>query len=230
MRTLLLAGVAAVALVGVAESASAAILREFSSPATYYPYPGPYPTGYLDPVAPSEPWTYGSFTPILDANGASTTDVGWGSPGVSRGLTGYNGPGSASDFEIVFGQTLTGVQAMLDPAQIALGMTQGCAGQEGGGTVFCGPTGPTGALGQWAVTAYGPNWITFTGPPGTDMEEGQQFFVNIMLLDGGGGAAFSGAWTGGVPEPSTWAMMLIGFAGLGFAGYRARKPSAALAV
>jgi hypothetical protein len=26
-----------------------------------------------------------------------------------------------------------------------------------------------------------------------------------------------------VPEPSTWAMMLVGFAGLGFAGYRARK-------
>jgi hypothetical protein len=23
-----------------------------------------------------------------------------------------------------------------------------------------------------------------------------------------------------VPEPSTWAMMLLGFAGLGFAGYR----------
>jgi PEP-CTERM motif len=26
--------------------------------------------------------------------------------------------------------------------------------------------------------------------------------------------------TGGVPEPSTWAMMVLGFAGLGFAGYR----------
>ena len=26
--------------------------------------------------------------------------------------------------------------------------------------------------------------------------------------------------TGGVPEPSTWAMMLAGFAGLGFLGYR----------
>jgi hypothetical protein len=27
------------------------------------------------------------------------------------------------------------------------------------------------------------------------------------------------------PEPSTWAMMLIGFVGLGFAGYRrTRKP------
>ena len=28
---------------------------------------------------------------------------------------------------------------------------------------------------------------------------------------------------GAVPEPSTWAMMLLGFAGLGFAGYRASR-------
>ncbi len=26
-----------------------------------------------------------------------------------------------------------------------------------------------------------------------------------------------------VPEPSTWAMMLLGFAGLGYAGYRSRR-------
>jgi hypothetical protein len=30
------------------------------------------------------------------------------------------------------------------------------------------------------------------------------------------------ALTGDVPEPSTWAMMLLAFAGLGFAGYRSR--------
>jgi hypothetical protein len=30
-----------------------------------------------------------------------------------------------------------------------------------------------------------------------------------------------GAWT--VPEPSTWAMMLIGFAGLGFVGSQRQK-------
>jgi PEP-CTERM motif len=29
-----------------------------------------------------------------------------------------------------------------------------------------------------------------------------------------------GALAGGVPEPSTWALALIGFAGLGYAGYR----------
>jgi hypothetical protein len=32
-----------------------------------------------------------------------------------------------------------------------------------------------------------------------------------------------------VPEPSTWAMMLLGFAGLGFAGYRASRKGASVA-
>jgi hypothetical protein len=38
-----------------------------------------------------------------------------------------------------------------------------------------------------------------------------------------GGATVSGA----VPEPSTWAMLLLGFAGLGYAGYRQAKTSPA---
>jgi PEP-CTERM motif len=33
-----------------------------------------------------------------------------------------------------------------------------------------------------------------------------------------------------VPEPSTWAMMLIGFAGLGYASYRRSKKNAAALV
>ena len=35
--------------------------------------------------------------------------------------------------------------------------------------------------------------------------------------------------TPGTPEASTWVMMLVGFAGLGFAGYRASHKSAARA-
>jgi hypothetical protein len=31
-----------------------------------------------------------------------------------------------------------------------------------------------------------------------------------------------------IPEPSTWAMMLVGFAGLGFAGYRKTRTCAGL--
>jgi phosphatidylinositol-3-phosphatase len=53
---------------------------------------------------------------------------------------------------------------------------------------------------------------------------------------GGAGGANSladlfkpGAIPSTVPEPSTWAMMLLGFAGLGFAGWRARLKGAALA-
>jgi hypothetical protein len=33
--------------------------------------------------------------------------------------------------------------------------------------------------------------------------------------------------TASVPEASTWAMMLVGFAGLGFAGFRARRTAIA---
>lgn len=32
--------------------------------------------------------------------------------------------------------------------------------------------------------------------------------------------------TAAVPEPATWALMLLGFAGLGFMGYRGRRPNA----
>jgi hypothetical protein len=32
-----------------------------------------------------------------------------------------------------------------------------------------------------------------------------------------------------VPEPSTWAMMLLGFAGLGFAGYRTSRGAVSVA-
>jgi hypothetical protein len=37
-----------------------------------------------------------------------------------------------------------------------------------------------------------------------------------LTIEGDGVFALGGA----VPEPSTWAMMLLGFAGLGLAGYR----------
>jgi PEP-CTERM motif len=52
-------------------------------------------------------------------------------------------------------------------------------------------------------------------------------FGYTLVADGPGGFGFDFA-VGGVapaPEPSTWAMMLLGFASLGYAGYRrAREP------
>jgi hypothetical protein len=39
----------------------------------------------------------------------------------------------------------------------------------------------------------------------------------------------AGGVTATAPEPSTWAMMVLGFAGLGFAGYRRTRKAAAVA-
>jgi hypothetical protein len=41
-------------------------------------------------------------------------------------------------------------------------------------------------------------------------------FGYTLVADGSGGFGFDLAIGGAVPEPSTWAMMLVGFAGLGF--------------
>jgi hypothetical protein len=49
-----------------------------------------------------------------------------------------------------------------------------------------------------------------------------------LVAEGSGGFGFDFAVGGAVPETSTWAMMLVGFAGLGYAGYRrAKEPRAA---
>ncbi len=53
--------------------------------------------------------------------------------------------------------------------------------------------------------------VATTPDPGTD-DVGSSFtFVQV---------------SGAIPEPSTWAMMLLGFAGLGYAGYRKAKQAA----
>jgi hypothetical protein len=54
-------------------------------------------------------------------------------------------------------------------------------------------------------------------------------FGYTLVADGSGGFGFDFALGGAVPEPSTWAMMLVGFAGLGFAGSRSTRRQAAVA-
>jgi hypothetical protein len=52
------------------------------------------------------------------------------------------------------------------------------------------------------------------------------FFINTDR-----GQMFTFTLVGGaVPEPSTWAMLLLGFAGLGYAGYRKARPASVAGV
>jgi PEP-CTERM motif len=65
----------------------------------------------------------------------------------------------------------------------------------------------------------------YTGP-----ESAPVFKTGVYQgFDYGAGAAAATVTISSVPEPSTWAMMLLGFGGLGFAGYRARKSVAVAA-
>jgi len=50
---------------------------------------------------------------------------------------------------------------------------------------------------------------------------------DTLRTDNSGSFTLTGPGAGAVPEPSTWAMMILGFAGVGFMVYR-RKPKLAL--
>ena len=67
------------------------------------------------------------------------------------------------------------------------------------------------------------NSLFFAASPG-----GENSFYEELAV---GGRAFGNylALSPVVPEPSTWTMMLLGFAGLGFAGYRASRKRAKVA-
>ena len=83
------------------------------------------------------------------------------------------------------------------------------------------------------ISGHGPSSIsslTFTilNASVADISGGDPFAADIRSASTGntGVVDFSLSGTGrsgAAPEPSTWAMMLLGFAGLGFAGYRKAK-------
>jgi hypothetical protein len=86
---------------------------------------------------------------------------------------------------------------------------------------------------------FGSASATYTGQSGWQTIEILQFedggvtglSVNANTGAGGDWVALGGdaISTGAVPEPSTWAMMALGFAGLGYAGFRTSRKAAAAA-
>lgn len=128
------------------------------------------------------------------------------------------------------------------PGTVLASYSVGAAGQTATGNTIVGPP----PYGEYVYNAYFPAitltpgttyFFEITGTTGAD--ETGEFGVETTSTAPGGAVAFQSF--GGppgvidaelalqltVPEPSTWAMMLFGFAGLGFLAYRKRAALAA---
>jgi hypothetical protein len=80
--------------------------------------------------------------------------------------------------------------------------------------------GATTNLGAWYSSSDGSNWTLVPGGAYYAVSTGNVSYSEPILF-------FNGTpITSAVPEPSTWAMMMLGFCGLGFLAYR-RKDSLA---
>jgi hypothetical protein len=101
-------------------------------------------------------------------------------------------------------------------------------------THFCSQTPPP--PGPGACSGFPPDGIVFLG------DTFRTLTISITEIYGGGTSGFpnpgdigsvvvdatlpDGFYVRGVPEPSTWAMMILGFAGVGFIAYRRRNQTA----
>ena len=104
------------------------------------------------------------------------------------------------------------------------------SGLDGTGTLLASLTLPTTENGASVPGCYGTAYcpwvadgITFSGTAESVNFTGTANYIGFAEI------TLGSATPGGVPEPSTWAMMALGFAGLGFAGWRKSRPAISIA-
>jgi hypothetical protein len=143
------------------------------------------------------------YAAVYEWNGSNPTTMLWQSPTVSGIGSGANGSG-------VFDFSPTGVNLLEGHTYVAFLSTYGIAGNSGLATVG--------------------SCLSFVQCTSVDSHLGNLVFANVFG-DGtttwsNGNFAFDAtfqATISAVPEPSTWAMMILGFFGVGFIAYRRRN-------
>jgi hypothetical protein len=204
-------------LVGLASSAAAA---DQIIPGTGYA--GLAGNGNTGTDAWGQPWSW-NHTIGSDPSVAPAGLSAWGTPGLGAGTVSHYGSHvAATDFEISFVTTLADLNQTASPF----------AGGYNETTRFdvCSPT-----CVEWTPVfsnAGGAHEVDFFAPSGSSLHYGDAYFVNVVFSNGlpdGSNSGFSAVFTGNVPEPSTWAMMLVGLGGIGAAMRMARRRTLAAA-
>ena len=143
------------------------------------------------------------YAAVYEWNGSNPTSLLWQSPTVSGIGSGANGSG-------LFDFSPTGVNLLQGHTYVAFLSTFGIAGNSGQATVG--------------------TCLSFSQCTGGDPHLGNLVYANVF---GDGTTTWSNAnrafdatfsaTISAVPEPSTWAMMILGFVGVGFLAYRRRN-------
>jgi PEP-CTERM motif len=108
------------------------------------------------------------------------------------------------------------------------------------GNQYNNPFGASGGGAFPTTNGNDPTWATVAGVTLDGSQLGTWAVLSVGIADGGfDGGGSSGATidsitlpsvAAAVPEPSTWAMMMLGFAGLGFLSYRRTRRSGGLSL
>jgi hypothetical protein len=208
-KALLITALSAGACVTMA--AAPALATEIPIPGTGYAsfatgVPG---TGDSGTDAFGNPWEWNLTLGPASSSSPGAGFSAWGTPGLGAGEVPYGSSTPANDFEISFLTVVTGASILETPSPFAGGYNEFTRFDAGGV--------------EWTPTYVGGSQVIFTAPAGTWLTSGEDYFVNVVFTNGtlnGSNAGFSAVFTATVPEAPTWAMMLLGFAGLGYAAVR----------
>jgi hypothetical protein len=94
--------------------------------------------------------------------------------------------------------------------------------------LFSGVPGSGSWIASDTPTKVGSTWFASIGD-GTGIKEPAGFYYVELTGNAGRGVSPGVSFSASVPETSTWAMLTLGFAGLGFAGFRARRTAISIA-
>jgi len=169
-----------------------------------------------------QPWswtaTQGGLTPGVGAGQGA-----WGTPGLDAGTVDmYQGSRPATDFEISFVNPNATISQIPSPFPGGL--------NESTRFDVC-----TSSCVEWTPVFVSNDQVDFLAPSGTSLTFGEHYFVNVIFNESatqvnGNTTGFTAVFTAPpIPEPGTWAMLILGVAMIGFVARRRSQGMVAFA-